>query len=127
MAGLICFATKFQACSEGWPTYTETILQPDSLKILAESCKGDSEQEKLKSLRDNISAIQVVSGAIEHQLLAGNYPRLVELYGTMGKLLYDTIEQPHQLFASVARDLYKCLWIRWGSKRRLPVCSVPLS
>ena len=103
------------------------MLSLDSLKILADSCKGNSEQEKLKSLRDNISAIQVVVGAIEHQQLAGNYPRLVELYGTMSKLLYDTIEQPHHLFACVARDLYKCLWIRWGSKRRLPVCSIPLS
>ena len=50
----------------------------------------------------------------------------VELYGTMSMLLHETLEQPHQLFASNSRDLYKCLWIRYGTKRRLPVCNVNL-
>jgi hypothetical protein len=29
--------------------------------------------------------------------MAENYPRLVELYGTMSGLLYETLEPPHQV------------------------------
>jgi len=77
-------------------------------------------------LRDNINAIQTLGAAIEHQIATENYQRLLELYGTMSKLLQETLEKPHQLFANNARDIYKCMWIRWGSKRRLPVCNINL-
>jgi hypothetical protein len=42
-------------------------LRLESLKILPKSCKGNDDQEKLKSLRDHISAIQAVGIAIENQ------------------------------------------------------------
>ena len=48
-----------QACKEEWPIYTDINPSFDSMKILANICKGNSEKEKLQIARDNINAIEV--------------------------------------------------------------------
>ena len=49
-----------QACKEEWSIYTDANPRLDSMKILANICKGDSEEEKMKIARDNINALEVL-------------------------------------------------------------------